>query len=354
VSIRNTSSGGVGVGHTVLFCHVKNEAPFILEWIAYHIAIGFDEIVICSNPSTDGTEEILEVLSKSGRIRHIRATVEMRQSAHEASVTEFNRSVGYVPGHWYIWLDADEFLNVHVGSGLVSDLLAALGEYSGILVNWRIFGTSGNAYFPGRFIDSAFIKAAAKERAANLEIKTLFRFGDDFQGFSQKYSHRPLVKKVNLLKPESFLTGCGDPALSTSSRNIEWLSGVGSRAFHFVEEAEFGWKLAQVNHYAVRTPEMFKLKRARGRASVPLGSIQNKQRYREKYLKYYDKNDVEDTTILRWKEKTASVIDELLRLPKMQEAVQNAALRTRAELAALGVMPGECDSVSVTPTSPLS
>lgn len=261
----------------------------------------------------------------------------MGESVHQAAVAEFNRSVGYTHGHWYMWLDADEFLNVHLGSGSVSDLLGALRGYFGILVNWRVFGASGNARFPGYFIDAAFDKAAAEERAANLEVKTFFQFGADFQGFSPKHSHRPLIARVNLLKPENFLTGCGNPALSTSSRNMEWLSGVGNKSYHFVERAEFGWKLAQVNHYAVRTPEMFKLKRARGRASVPLGKAQEKERYRDRYLRYYDKNDVEDTTILRWKAKTASVISELYRLPEMKEAVLNAALRTRAALAALGV-----------------
>ena len=53
-------------GRKVLFSAVKNEAPFLLEWIAYHKVIGFDEIVICSNPSTDGTEEILAPLALAG------------------------------------------------------------------------------------------------------------------------------------------------------------------------------------------------------------------------------------------------------------------------------------------------
>jgi hypothetical protein len=42
----------------VLFSAMKNEAPFVLEWIAYHKAIGFDEIVICSNPSNWRHEKI--------------------------------------------------------------------------------------------------------------------------------------------------------------------------------------------------------------------------------------------------------------------------------------------------------
>lgn len=34
-----------------LFSAMKNEAPFLLEWVAYHKAIGFDRIVIYSNDS---------------------------------------------------------------------------------------------------------------------------------------------------------------------------------------------------------------------------------------------------------------------------------------------------------------
>ncbi len=308
----------------------------MLEWIAYHLAIGFDEIVICSNPSTDGTEEILEILSKAGRIKHLRTTVRTGQSPHEAAVAEFNRSCGYKLGHWYMWLDADEFLNVHVGTGTVSDLQAALAGYSGILINWRIFGSSGNTTFPGRFIDPAFTKAAASGRVANLEVKSFFRYGADFRGFSPKFSHRPLINFGTELHPECFLTGSGKPALYTSDRNIEWITGGGEKSFHLVEEAEFGWKLAQVNHYAVRTPEMFKLKRARGRASVRIGKTQQNERYRDNFFKRYDKNDVDDTSILRWQSRTTSMINELYRLPGMAQVVQDATAKTQAELASLG------------------
>ena len=33
----------------ILFSAVKNEGPFILEWIAYHKAVGFDAVLVVSN-----------------------------------------------------------------------------------------------------------------------------------------------------------------------------------------------------------------------------------------------------------------------------------------------------------------
>jgi hypothetical protein len=50
----------------------KNEGAFLLEWIAYHKIIGFTDIVILSNDCEDGSDEMLDHLSKSGEIVHLR------------------------------------------------------------------------------------------------------------------------------------------------------------------------------------------------------------------------------------------------------------------------------------------
>ena len=48
------SSGNVIVG-----C-MKNEGPYIVEWVAYHRAIGIDNFLIYTNGCDDGTSEILD------------------------------------------------------------------------------------------------------------------------------------------------------------------------------------------------------------------------------------------------------------------------------------------------------
>ena len=54
-------------------CHKqKNEGAFEMEWIAYHKTIGFTDIVILSNDCEDGSGEMLDHLSKSGEIIHLR------------------------------------------------------------------------------------------------------------------------------------------------------------------------------------------------------------------------------------------------------------------------------------------
>ncbi len=42
---------------------MRNEGPFLLEWIAYHRVIGVDRIVVVSNGSTDGSDELCTALA---------------------------------------------------------------------------------------------------------------------------------------------------------------------------------------------------------------------------------------------------------------------------------------------------
>lgn len=43
---------------------LKNEYPFIVEWIAYHMALGINDIYIADNISSDGSSELLYFLGK--------------------------------------------------------------------------------------------------------------------------------------------------------------------------------------------------------------------------------------------------------------------------------------------------
>jgi len=50
---------------------VKNEGPWLLDWIAHHVAVGFSDFIIASHDCTDGTAEILEAAAKTLAITHL-------------------------------------------------------------------------------------------------------------------------------------------------------------------------------------------------------------------------------------------------------------------------------------------
>ena len=48
---------------------MKNEAPYIVEWIAYHRAIGVDNFLIYTNDCADSTDEVLGRLMELGIVQ---------------------------------------------------------------------------------------------------------------------------------------------------------------------------------------------------------------------------------------------------------------------------------------------
>ena len=53
-----------------LFSCMKNEGAGLLEWIAYHRAIGVDDFLVYTNDCTDGTDTMLEMLQAKGIVQH--------------------------------------------------------------------------------------------------------------------------------------------------------------------------------------------------------------------------------------------------------------------------------------------
>jgi hypothetical protein len=338
-------------GRKVLFSAVKNEAPFLLEWIAYHKVIGFDEIVICSNPSTDGTDEILAALALAGEIRHLQTKPEVDQSPQGEASKAFSNHIGYTEGDWYIWLDADEFLNIHVGDRTVAALVEALGTRRCMLINWRIFGTGGNRTFPGRFISAAFAKASEKGFPGNTEIKSLFRKDNVFKSFAVLGIHRPLVDPSIVTRLDLVATGAGlAPTIQHRSHRL-WVKGAEHSKTHKVARGEVGWNLAQINHYIVRTEEFFALKRSRGDGwkAGAVGTLD--ARRSPEFFAQYDRNEQEDRSILFWEGAVTEEMGRLMAIGSVDEAVNRSQQLVNAAIASLDQPPLE-DVPETKPTAP--
>jgi hypothetical protein len=52
----------------VIVTAMKNEGPYILEWVAHHLAIGFGHFIVVTNDCADGTDEILLALQRQGLV----------------------------------------------------------------------------------------------------------------------------------------------------------------------------------------------------------------------------------------------------------------------------------------------
>ena len=110
---------------TAVTC-VKNEGPFLLEWIAYNRVIGVTDHLFYSNDCTDGTDELLDALQEAGVVTRLPNPAQGRNYQMEALKDAANHPL--VSAADWLWVaDVDEFLNVHVGDHTIPALIEAAG-----------------------------------------------------------------------------------------------------------------------------------------------------------------------------------------------------------------------------------
>jgi hypothetical protein len=265
-----------------LVATMRNEGPYILEWLAYHRLIGFTEILVCTNDCDDGSPDLLDALERLSVVRHLRCTP---APDDKAQLFAYRKAEAALAPDWpdaLMVLDADEFLNVHVGTGLVTDLLGTVPEATAFLINWRIFGASGHEHWSPEPVLQRFTQAAPLNNGVNWSYKTLFTWADAYH--CPLLPHGPgfaMADRVAELRP---VDGAGLALPERYARSEEFLQS---------EPGRVSWALAQVNHYNTRSWEDYLVKHDRG------GGLGPERWARDENWSIFNRNEEEDLSIQR-------------------------------------------------------
>ena len=245
------------VNRTAIVTTMKNEGPFILEWLAYHRVIGVDDFLIYSNDCTDGTDMMLELLQQKGLVQHRDNPFRsMDLKPQHAALQAAEGEALIRNATWLICMDVDEFITIKVGGGTLADLYAALPDANMISMTWRLFGNAGVNDYQDRFITGQFTRCApelTRKPHQAWGFKTLFRRAGIFKKLGV---HRPKGLKPDLWDQIHWFNGSGKRMPIEMLRN-SWRSTVTS----------YGYDLVSLNHYAVRSADSFLVKRDRGRVN---------------------------------------------------------------------------------------
>ncbi|MGV6838825.1 MAG: glycosyltransferase family 2 protein [Planktomarina sp.] len=242
---------------TSIVTTMKNEGPFLLEWIAYHRAIGVDQFIVYTNDCTDGTDDFLELLQAKGIVQHRDNKFHdsgLKPQHH--ALREAEKEPVILDAEWVICMDVDEYITIKVGDGTLGALYDAVGDANMIALNWRLFGNADVHEFEDRPIIEQFTKCAhelTRKPHQAWGFKTLFRNNGIFKKLGV---HRPKGLKPQFWDDIHWVNGSGAKIPKDMFRNA-WRSNVDT----------YGYDLVQLNHYAVRSAESFLVKRDRGRVN---------------------------------------------------------------------------------------
>ncbi|MCP3972591.1 MAG: glycosyltransferase family 2 protein [Rhodobacteraceae bacterium] len=300
----------------VIVTCMKNEGPFILEWLAWHRMTGVDDFLIYTNDCDDGTDRLLDLLQDRGLVQRrdnpFRDTSgRPQQSALKAAQLE---PVLEQAG-WIVAMDVDEFINVHTGGGRLPDLFAAMGEANMISMTWRLFGNSDIEVFEDRPVTEQFTRCAPhliRRPHQAWGLKTLFR---NLGYWDSLGVHRPRGPRGDGIK---WVNGSGQPMPERMLRT-GWRSAMDS----------YGYDLVTLNHYSVRSVESFLVKRDRGRVNH-LARDQG-----EAYWFRMNNNDEQDLSIQRHSAALEAEIAALKSDPDIAALHEITVAAHQAKIAAL-------------------
>ncbi|APX11712.1 glycosyltransferase family 2 protein [Tateyamaria omphalii] len=235
---------------------VRNEAAFLLEWLAHHRAVGFDAFVVFSNDCDDGTDTMLDRLADLGWLTHMRNDGPYDKGGIQFTALKAAAKMDQVKAaDWILPLDVDEFVNIHVGGGTLADLHAALPDATAITLTWRLFGNNGQVRYVDQPVTETFTMAAPEVlhwpwRASM--FKTLYRNDGTYR---KPGVHRPRDVQEEKLPQARWFDSHGRP-LDDQFKTRRIFSSYGRQ----------NYGLAQLNHYPLGAMESYVLKADRGRA----------------------------------------------------------------------------------------
>jgi len=311
-------------GQPVLLSCQKDEGPYLVEFIAHHLVLGFKAVLLASNDCTDGSDALLDALAGAGYCGHIRHHVGPGEMPQVKGFAALLRAFPVRQASWLMALDTDEFLNIHTGGGLLTDLIAAVPPEVDILaLNFANFGNAPHQVWAPGAVCARFRYRLPLDQKSNIPVKSLTRAPANF---GAQHSHS--MMRFRLPRPVQVMRADGSRfSLPPEAKLYDHLR-------RFAPD-EIAHTLAQVNHHPIKTYDSFLLRRARGRGGVPI-SPDAKPRHTDAYFLDRAAADQRDDTIERYRRATEALMAEMRAHPAVRAAEDACLAAYRARLAALG------------------
>lgn len=209
---------------------VRDDNDYLDEWVEYHLAIGFEHILIYDHLSID------PVKAKWGTqvtVKRIDIEFPFPEYIHKSTFRQWK-------SHWIMVADVDEFL-VLLGYNDVKDLLINYENYGGLGIPWSMYGSSGHIKKPQGLVKDNYLWRTVDQDGPQY-VKTIAntKYYKNIEDPHFVYSSQPLVN-------EAFEPFTG--SLASSPR-----------------------QLCKINHYFTRSYEewLFKRNRGPGYPGVPM------------------------------------------------------------------------------------
>lgn len=305
---------------------MKNEGPFILEWIAWQRLMGIDHFVVMTNDCDDGTDLILDQLDRMGIVTHLPNPIEilpegldLKRSPQMAAFAYGRRMREWRDADYIFLTDVDEFPLLRGGDTSLKTLLKRLDYPDVLSLPETLFGLGGVIAFEDRPVTAQFTRSAGLTPG--------------------KWRSRRGFKSIARNDPRLVIRNHRPIARADVAGDLRWLDGSG-REFpmelrHVHQkgtDARGMFDLVTLNHYTIRSLESFLVKQARGDsvAAVRLG---------ETYFRRRNQVEAENTEMLAHVPRIEEEVARLKADSRLADLHAASVEAHRAKIASLKATP---------------
>ena len=258
----------------------KDEAPYLAEWLDYHLLAGVEHFYLYNNDSTDNYADIIAPYVAANLVTPIDFPGKaMQMPAYEDALEKFRFTCRYMA-----FIDIDEFIFPKTNRSIAQvadEILSRDKTAAGLVINEQTFGTNGHEVADySRGVLERFTRCAPDDWSA------VIAQDESFVRVSNRY-----VKLV--VNPRSVKIFLG-PHIAVHFGENYSVDERGEKIFTFATD-KFSADKIVVNHYNVKSREEFAIKINRG------GAFSFDTNNNTKFFQYYDRNEVFDDGILSYR-----------------------------------------------------
>ncbi|MBO7560155.1 MAG: glycosyltransferase family 92 protein [Alphaproteobacteria bacterium] len=243
---------------------MKDEGPYLKEWLDFHILVGIKKFFLYDNGSNDNTKEILSPYIEHGIVEyHYFPGKHMQLPAYLDIINNHTEDT-----RWLALIDLDEFL-VPVHHKTVTEFLHTLPQnFAQLVVTWVIYGSSGHIHKPDGLVIENYKHHAKKT-----------------WGVKSIVNPRLLVEYKSL--HANFIAGW---TIDNNGKKLGYINQTNNPP---------AYDKLRINHYYTKSYDEYIARLNRGSATT-----QSTQSYRgtDKF-KEYDRNEIYDDVMDRFIEK---------------------------------------------------
>jgi hypothetical protein len=301
---------------------MKDEGPFVLEWIAWHRAVGVTDFVVYTNHCSDGTDRLLDRLNAMGIVTHLENPAVAQGSTYfqPAALSHIQAQAAFAAADFFISMDVDEFVNVRVGEGRLADLFAATGPFDVLSVFEINHGSNRREGYERGWVKDLFPRHQGERPGPHKAVRGVKSIVRPGPAIAQVRNHRPDLA----LPPDEvvWLDGSGRPLAALAEDRS--LNGTDCRG---------GYDLVSLDHFPLRSLASYLVKVFRGDVVI------DGKRVGQRYWRVRNANESESSSFARADAAARAEYDRLLADPELAGLHEACCAAHEARISELLTLP---------------